>query len=211
MDIVFIFMGGWMVSFLGQLPLGNMSFTATQIAVEEHFKNAWKYAIGVALVEMLYLRLALTSMDWVVQHRTWFLALGWLTVVLFFLLSYLSFRAAGQKSNTKKAVVLNNKLPRFVLGLTMSALNPVQIPFWFLWTSQWIAWGWLPTERLAFNYFTIGAGLGTITGLALYIHGGNYIVKRFQAGNQRLNQVIGVIFFITALIQLYRMIWKPWI
>lgn len=211
MDVAIILIGGWVVSFLGQLPLGNMSFTATQIAVEEHFKNAWKYAIGVALVEMLYLRLALTSMDWVVQHRTWFLALGWLTVVLFFLLSYLSFRAANQTSATKKAVVLNNKLPRFVLGLTMSALNPVQIPFWFLWTSQWIAWGWLPTERTAFNYFTLGAGLGTIAGLALYIHGGNYIVKRFQAGKQRLNQVIGVIFFITALIQLYRMIWNPWI
>jgi threonine/homoserine/homoserine lactone efflux protein len=211
MDVAIILMGGWLVSFLGQLPLGNMSFTATQIAVEEHFKNAWKYAIGVALVEMLYLRLALTSMDWVVQHRTWFLALGWLTVVLFFLLSYLSFQAARQSSSNKKAVVLNNKLPRFVLGLTMSALNPVQIPFWFLWTSQWIAWGWLPTERAAFNYFTLGAGLGTIAGLALYIHGGNYIVKKFEAGNQRLNQVIGVIFFITALIQLYRMVWQPWI
>ena len=55
--IVTVILIGWVVSFLGQLPLGTMSLTATQIAVEENFKNAWKYAIGVTIIETVYLRL----------------------------------------------------------------------------------------------------------------------------------------------------------
>ena len=67
---------GFLVSFLGQLPLGNMSFTATQVGLQEGFKKAWQFAIGVAIIEMVYLRFALIGMDWVVMHRNVFLGLG---------------------------------------------------------------------------------------------------------------------------------------
>jgi threonine/homoserine/homoserine lactone efflux protein len=111
----------------------------------------------------------------------------------------------------KKALLLKNKMHRFLLGLVMSALNPVQIPFWFLWTSTFIQTKILPVNALSFNLFTIGAGAGTIGGLAVYIHGGNWLVTRMNTSNKTLNKIMGVIFIITALIQLYRMLYKPWI
>jgi threonine/homoserine/homoserine lactone efflux protein len=211
MQIVIILWLGFIVSFLGQLPLGNMSFTSTQIGLQEGFKKAWQFALGVAIVEMIYLRFALTGMDWVIQHRLWFLALGWLTVVLFLVLGVVSFMAARKQVVEKKPVLLNNKLNRFILGLTMSALNPVQIPFWFLWTSTLIQTKALPIETLAYNAFTGGAGIGTIAGLALYIHGGNWLVAKLNASNKTLNKIMGIIFIITACIQLWRMIYKPFI
>lgn len=209
--MAYIVFMGFLVSFLGQLPLGNMSFTSTQICIQEGVKKAWQYAIGVAIVEMIYLRLALTGMDWVVQHRSLFLALGWLTVLLFLVLGILAFTAASKQNNKKKALLLNNTLHRFVLGLSMSALNPAQIPFWFLWTSTLIQTKVLPIEGISFNAFTIGAGAGTLSGLAVYIHGGNWLVSKMKTSNQTLNKVMGVIFMITALIQLWRMLYHPWI
>ncbi len=209
--MLYIFFLGFLISFLGQLPLGNMSFTATQICIQEGVRKAWQYAVGVALVEMIYLRLALRGMDWVVRHRTLFIALGWITVVMFLVLGILAFVTARKQSQEKKAVLLNNRLHRFVLGLMMSALNPVQIPFWFLWTSTLIQTNVLQVASLPFDLFTIGAGLGTITGLAVYIHGGNWLVARHQTSNKTLNQIMGIIFMLTALIQLYRMLFKPWI
>ena len=107
--------------------------------------------------------------------------------------------------------MLDNTLNRFLLGLMMSALNPVQIPFWFLWTSTFIQTKVLPVATIPFNLFTIGAGVGTLSGLAVYIHGGNWLVTRMKTSNKTLNKIMGIIFFITALIQLYRMIWKPFI
>jgi len=202
---------GFLVSFLGQLPLGNMSFTSTQICLQEGFKKAWQFAIGVALIEMVYLRFALTGMDWVTQHRTWFLALGWVTVVLFLVLGVMAFFTAKNQTADKKSLVLNNKLHRFILGLMMSALNPVQIPFWFLWTTTLFQMGLLPIQPIAFNIFTVGAGLGTIGGLAVYIHGGNWLVTKLNTSNKTLNKIMGIIFILTALLQLWRILFKPFV
>ncbi len=209
--MLYILFIGFLVSFLGQLPLGNMSFTSTQICIQEGFAKAWQFAIGVAIVEMIYLRFALTGMNWVVQHRGWFLALGWLTVAMFFVLGILAFLTAQKQEGEKKPLLLNNKMHRFVLGLVMSALNPLQIPFWFLWTSTFIQAKILPVETVAFNVFTAGAGTGTLTGLAVYIHGGNWLVTKMKTSSKTLNKVMGIVFLITALIQLYRMVFTKWI
>jgi threonine/homoserine/homoserine lactone efflux protein len=200
-----------LISFLGQLPLGNMSFTATQIGVKEGIKRAWMFALGVAIVEMIYLRFALTGMDWVVKHKIWFQALGWLTVALFLVVGALAFNTARKQDGDKRSLILDNKLHRFILGLSMSALNPLQVPFWFLWTTTMIQTKVLPVDKVSFNVFTAGAGLGTIAGLAVYIHGGNWLIKKNNTSSKTLNKVMGAIFIITALIQLYRMVYKPWI
>ena len=202
---------GFLVSFLGQLPLGNMSFTATQVGLQEGFKKAWQFAIGVAIVEMVYLRFALIGMDWVVKHRMIFLGLGWLTVVLFLVLGVMAFITARKQQTEKKALVLNNNINRFLLGMMMSALNPVQIPFWFLWTSILIQSEILDVNSLAFNLFTVGAGTGTIAGLAVYIHGGYWLVNKLKASNKTLNMIMGIIFLLTALLQLYRIVYKPFV
>jgi threonine/homoserine/homoserine lactone efflux protein len=202
---------GFLVSFLGQLPLGNMSFTATQVGLQEGFKKAWQFAIGVAIVEMVYLRFALIGMDWVVKHRMIFLGLGWVTVVLFLVLGVMAFITARKQQKEKKALVLNNKIHRFLLGMMMSALNPVQIPFWFLWTSILIQAKLLDVSPIAFNLFTVGAGTGTIAGLAVYIHGGYWLVNKLKASNKTLNMIMGIIFLLTALLQLYRIVYKPFI
>lgn len=207
MTSIIIFFKGWLLSFLGQLPLGTMSITSTQIAVQESFRNAWKYSLGVALVEIIYLRLTLTGVDWILQHSILFIILGWTTVILFLILGFISFFAAFKQRAEKKAVLLENNISRFLLGLSMSALNPAQIPFWFIWSSYLLNNGSLPPDKFSFNVFTIGCGTGTIAGLALYMYGGNWIIKRMNAGTRILNIIMGCVFIIAALAQLYRMLW----
>lgn len=209
MHILFILFIGWLVSFLGQLPLGTMSITATQIAVQENFNNAWKYSIGVALVEIIYLRLVLSGVDWILQHQLFFLILGWLTVVVFLVLGTLSFIAAQKQSENKKALLLNNKLDRFLLGASMSALNPAQIPFWFIWSSYLMQIKVLQQEFSEYNFFTIGCGIGTIIGLVVYMYGGNWLITKMKTSNKTLNTVMGIIFIIAAIAQLYRMLFIP--
>ncbi|HNF29593.1 MAG TPA: LysE family transporter, partial [Chitinophagaceae bacterium] len=126
------------ISFLGQIVLSNMNMAATQLSVQEGFNKAWKFGIGVAIVEIIYLRLALTGMSLVTQYKYIFKLLGWITVVVFLILGVLAFISAYKQVVEKKGLLINNKINRFLLGVTISALNPVQIPFWFLWSTQLI-------------------------------------------------------------------------
>ncbi|MDE3142630.1 MAG: LysE family transporter [Bacteroidota bacterium] len=208
---VLIFFTGWMVSFLGQLPLGTMSITSTHIAVKEGFSHAWKYAVGVALIEIIYLRTVLSGVDLIMQHHFFFIVLGWLTVVFFLCFGIYSFITAVKHNGQKKSPILNNKINRFWLGVSMSALNPAQIPFWFIWSSYLINLHVLHSNTLEFNTFTIGCGSGTISGLAFYMYGGNWVVTKFNTSNKTLDIIMGIIFIIAAAIQFYRMVWGTFV
>jgi len=211
MEYAILFFTAMLISFLGQLPFGNMNLTATQLSVQESFKKAWMYGIGIALVEIIYLRIALTGMDWVLQNKLLFKILGWLTVVVFLVLGVLSFVLARKQSAEKKGLLLNNNMNRFWLGVSISAINPAQIPFWFIWATYLLDNKVLVPGFLNYNLFTAGAGLGTLAGLGIYIHGGNWVITKMKTSNKTLNVVMGIIFIVTACIQLYKMIYDPWI
>lgn len=204
-----VFFTAMLISFLGQLPFGNMNLTATQLAVQEGYKNAWKYSIGIVLIEVVYLRLALTAMDWVVEHRLIFEIMSWLTVAVFLALGILSLVIAKKQTTEKKGLLLNNKLDRFLLGISVSAINPVQIPFWFIWSTQLINSHVLQTTPLHFNLFTGGAAIGSVAGLVVYMYGGRWLIHKLKASNKQLNIFMGIVFILAALWQLYSILNNP--
>jgi threonine/homoserine/homoserine lactone efflux protein len=203
-----VFFSALLISFLGQLPFGNMNLTATQLAVQEEFKNAWKYALGIVLVEIIYLRLALTGMDWVVEHKQLFTIMGWLTVIVFITLGVLAFVMARKQTRARKGLLLDNKMNRFLLGVVVSGVNPAQIPFWFLWSTQLLNSKILQPTTAQFNLFTAGAGLGSLAGLAVYIHGGKWMITKLKTSNKGLNIFMGIVFILAGLFQLYNMLFK---
>jgi threonine/homoserine/homoserine lactone efflux protein len=204
LQYLFTILLGFILSLLGQLPLGTISMTATQIAVQENFRNAWKYAAGITLVEMIYLRVVLSGMQWILLHQLIFQIFNWITILLFATLGIIILMAAQKQEAEKKAMLLNYRLNRFLLGLSMSALNPAQIPFWFIWTGYFLNLGWLKSGFTEFNVFTLGTGFGTMGGLLIYMYGGNWLVAKMKTSNRRLNKIMGIIFIIAAAAQLYR-------
>jgi threonine/homoserine/homoserine lactone efflux protein len=197
---------GFVLSFLGQLPVGTMSLTATQIVVQENFRNAWKYSFGVALIEMIYLRLVLSGVKWITVHQIIFTVFTWITIIFFLILGVRSFITARYQGVAQKALLLNNRLDRFFLGITMSALNPAQIPFWIIWTAYFLNLGWLKPEFTYFNFFTVGSGAGTMGGLIVYMYAGNWLVTKMNTSNRTLNEIMGIVFILAAVIQIYRIL-----
>lgn len=204
MQILSSLIPGFVLSFLGQLPIGVISLTATQITVQENFRNAWKYAFGVAIVEMIYLRLVLSGIQWIAGKTEIFTIFNIITIGFFIVLGLLSFIAAQKKSENKKAILLSNHMNRFLLGISISALNPAQIPFWIIWTAYFLNLRWLTPGFNNFNVFTLGSGMGTVGGLAIYMYAGNWLVGRMKAENHSMNNLMGCIFIIAAALQVYR-------
>ena len=208
-DLVRVFFTGLLISLLGALPLGSLNITAMQISVQENHRNAVKYALGVALVEILYVRLSLKGMNCVMENHRIFHIMEWCTVFLFLILAVSSFITARKKEEGQKNIILKSNINRFFLGVTMSALNPVQIPFWFIWSTYLLSNNFLKGTALQFNIYTTGIGVGTLVGLAIFIFAGKWIVKKLNASHRAINLVVACIFFISAVVQFYRVIYKP--
>ncbi len=209
LSLLTIFFIGMLISFLGALPLGSLNVSAMQIAITENTRKAIWFSLGVALVEILYVRLSLQGIDWVIAHQQLFYILEWVTVFLFLVLAFSSFMAASKKSSNAKNILLSNNMKRFWLGFTMSAINPVQIPFWFIWSTYLLSNKILLPQPAQFNSYTAGIGIGTLTGLGIFIFAGRWLLNKLNASHRIINIIVGIVFIISAAIQLYRVWYKP--
>ncbi len=202
-----IFFTGMLVSFLGSLPLGTLNIAAMQISVTEGIAAAMFFSVGSLIVEIIYVRISLVAMDWIRKQEKLLKALEWITLIIVLALAASSFYAAMNPS-IEKNVVLSSSLPKFLLGFVMSALNPVQIPFWFGWSTVLFTKKVLLPRSDHYNSYILGIGIGTFIGNCVFIFGGLLIAKKINNNQHILNWVIGGIFAITALIQLWRMLTK---
>jgi threonine/homoserine/homoserine lactone efflux protein len=200
-----IFFTGMLVSFIGSLPLGTLNIAAMQISVSDGVTAAMLFSIGSLLVEIVYVRISLVAMDWIRKQEKVLKALEWVTLIIVLGLAVSSFYAALHPK-VEKNFVLDSPLPKFVLGMVMCAVNPVQIPFWFGWSTVLFTKKVLLPRNDHYNSYILGIGIGTFIGNCVFIFGGLLIANKINNNQHILNWVIGGIFTLTALIQA----WKMW-
>lgn len=206
-NLLKIFLTGLLISFLGSLPLGTLNIAAMQISISDGVEAALLFSLGSLMAEMVYVRLSLIAMDWVRKQQKLFKILEWVTVVIVLALACSSFYAAVHPK-VHKNIILSSSLPKYLLGLIMSAVNPVQIPFWFGWSTVLFTKKILLPLNKHYNVYIIGIGLGTLLGNCVFIFGGKLIAEKINTHQNILSWVIGAIFAITAIIQLWKIIKK---
>lgn len=204
--IIRIFFWGLIISFLGSLPLGTLNVAAMQIGIQESIRDAMYFSLGSLLVEMIYVRVSLVGIDWVRKQQKLMKAMEWITLGIVLALAVGSFVAALKDGGETKNVMLQNNMHRFLLGMFMCAINPVQIPFWFGWSTVLFSKNILEPNRAQYNSYIIGIGLGTLAGNCVFIFGGQWMVQKISNSEQYLNWVIGGIFLLTAIIQLIKIL-----
>ena len=107
-NFIRVFFTGFIISLLGSLPLGSLNVTAMQLSVQESSRNAMKFGIGIALVDIIYVRISLKGMNWVMENQTLFNILEWFTVFLFLVLAISSFMTARKVEASQKNLILKN-------------------------------------------------------------------------------------------------------
>ncbi|MGN6340619.1 MAG: LysE family translocator [Ginsengibacter sp.] len=205
MPLIKVFFWGLLVSFLGSLPLGTLNVAAMQISVQESIHNAILFALGSLTVEMIYVRVSLVGINWVRKQKKLFRYMEWITVAIVLALAIGSF-AAAMKTHPAKNVVLNNNINRYALGVMLSAINPVQIPFWFGWSTVLFTKNILAPKNSFYNLYIVGIGIGTLLGNFVFIFGGKWIVTLLNGNQNFLNWIIGGIFTVTAIIFLIKIL-----
>jgi threonine/homoserine/homoserine lactone efflux protein len=198
-------MTGMFISFLGTLPMGTLNISAMQISITDGIRPALLFTSGAILVEVMYVRLTLVAMGWFRQHKKLLKGMEWLTLVIILALAISSFYTAMHPS-VRSNPILSNTVHRFWLGAGLSAVNPLQIPFWFGWSTVLSERNLLKREDGLYVPYISGIGFGTLIGHSIFIFGGKLLVDSLNTSQDIIQWVIGGIFLATAIIQLVRML-----
>ncbi|MEO6330879.1 MAG: LysE family transporter [Ginsengibacter sp.] len=205
MGVLKVFFWGMIVSFFGTLPLGTLNVAAMQMSVSEGVMQAIWFSLGCILVEVIYVRISLVGINWIRKQKKLFQWLEWITLGIVVALAAGSFIAAN-KHHEAKNVMLDNNMNRFLLGFLLASVAPMQIPFWFGWSTVLFTKKILKPQNNYYNLYIAGIALGSMMGNSVFIFGGKYIVEKLNANQNILNWVIGGIFTLTAIIQLMKIL-----
>lgn len=186
--------------------MGTLNIMAMQIGIQESVQNALLFVLGSLSVEMIYVRISLVGINWLQKQERLMKVMQWITLGIIVALAAGSILAALQPAHEAKNVVLQNNMHRTLLGMFMCAINPVQIPFWFGWSAVLFSKKILKPVNAQYNVYIVGIGIGTLMGNCVFIFGGKWLVQRISNSEAYLNWVIGGIFALTAIIQLYKIL-----
>ena len=200
-----IFVAGLLIAFVGMLPLGTQNLAAMQIAITDGLQPAILFALGMVVPDVFYVLLTLLAMQWIQKQKKLIKILEWVTLLIVVSLAVANFYAALHPT-VQKNVLLSNSIPRFLLGIVINGVNPMQIPFWFGWSTILFSKKVLEPRWLHYNIYTTGVAIGMFAGTLVFVFGGRLIADTISSNQDILYYIVGAIFTITALLQ----VWKMW-
>lgn len=202
-----VFYSGMSISFFGSMVIGTIGLSAMQISITEGIRPAINFSIGSIVAEVIYVRLLLVALTWIQKNERIFKIMEWLAVVIVVILAIGSFKASMGHHGAKN-VLLSYTMHRFLLGLMMRAISPAAIPFWLGWSSVLYAKGIMQDKKGFYNGYLLGIGLGTFAAHCIFIFGGKIAVQKLDASQEAINFIIGCVFSITAITQIWKILKK---
>lgn len=199
-----IFFTGIFISFLGALPLGTQNLAAMQVAIDDGVRPAILFDIGMVVADVFYVLVTLLAMQWIQRQKKLFKILEWVTLFIIFSLAAANFYAALHPV-VHKNVLLSNNIPRFILGIIINGVNPMQIPFWFGWSTILFSKKIMLPQWKFYNSYTAGVAIGMFSGTMVFILGGRLIADKISSSQNIIYFIVGGIFTITGIIQIWKM------
>ena len=182
---------GFIMAFVSLLPPGMLNMTAVRTRIEKSKKDALLFSLGAALVVIPQAYIALAFAKYFVKHPEVIDRLKIGGIVVLFTLSVFFFFQARKKFKGEGKKRKGN----FVLiGMFMSVMNMLAIPFYLVLSSVLEKKGLLIMNQPYISIFVGGVFLGALSLFAVYVLFAAIIERKAQFIARNINYILSVLF-----------------
>jgi len=192
---------GFVMAYLSLVPPGMLNMTAVRTAIEKGYTSGRWFSLGAALVVIPQAFVALVFAKFFAQHPEVVERLNYAGVVVLFVLSVAFFLQARKKF---KGEGKKRKGKSFVVGMLMSTMNMLAIPFYLVLTSVLENRGMLMTEQPFINLFVTGVFLGAFALFMTYVRFADVIQKRAQFIARNINYILSALFLVLGILTFFK-------
>lgn len=183
----------FVVSYFGSIPPGTINITTMQLAIQDHRRAAFFFALAASLTEFVYAGVTVRFQLFLSERPGFTENFQLITAIAMIVLGVVNLYS---KSNTQaliqKAGAMKGRIG-FKRGFVLGILNPLTIPFWLTVTAFLQSNGWINLEGSNFWLYLVGLSLGTFL-LLLTV---NFLGNKFTNiadNNFLVHKVPGLIF-----------------
>ena len=169
-------LAGFVLSFIGSIPLGYLNVVGFQIYEKSGVQPTIYFLLGVIYIEFLVINFTLIFAKKLAENKKLTKYIEVFSVVFMFLLAAVFYFG----SNTKIDYATSFRYMPFVLGLVLSSLNFIQIPFWTGWNLYLLNQNYIEISNYKKYFYLLGTVMGTFFGMLGLILSLNYFASNVE-------------------------------
>lgn len=196
---------GFIVSFVGSIPLGYLNIVGFEVYSKTGINELFLYLLGVISVEVFVIYFTLIFANKLIQNKKLLKYIEVFSIFFMFLLAYVFYSQSNSSIHNQNALDKYNSYSPYLLGLILSCFNFVQIPFWIGWNLYLINGKYINVNKYFKILYVSGTMMGTFSGMVVFVLFLNLISESSSKLSQYLMSHIIPLFFIgMGLFQAYK-------
>lgn len=195
---------GFLVSFVGSIPLGYLNVIGFEIYKRRGLEQTQYYLIGVVLIEFLVVLGTLLLAHKLNSNRFLLKFIEGFSVVFMFFLAYVFYTNATTSNSIPLFDELYSHSTSLLLGVFLSSLNFIQIPFWLSWNLYLVNGNYIEVSKSRKYFYIFGTLAGTFLGMLVLILSLYYFATNVAfLSNYLMKIIIPLVFLGLGVFQLY--------
>ncbi len=199
---------GFFIAFLAVIPPGLINITAAKISLQEGKNEAISFAIGASVIIFFQTFIAVLFARFISNHQEIVSTLQEIGIFIFSLLSVYFFWIAKKPKKIKTDSRVKGKSNRFFLGMLLSTLNLLPIPFYVFASMTLAASGYFSFDKIPVAEFVIGVMIGSFTVFYIYIIAFKKIENKTEFLMRNINTIIGSVTTFMAVLTLFKLLYN---
>jgi hypothetical protein len=183
---------GFLVSFIGSIPLGYLNVLGFQVYQKSGLTPTTLYLLGVIIIEFLVIYFTLIFANRLAANKKLTKYIEGFSVVFMFLLAAVFYFSSNSKSDFSTSFTF----APFVLGIVLSCLNFIQIPFWTGWNLYLLNGKYIEVSGIRKYVYVFGTVAGTFCGMLALILSLHYFAANVDFLSKYLMQIIIPLVFL---------------
>ena len=196
---------GFLVSFIGSIPLGYLNVIGFEIYIKLGMNSLVFFLFGVICVEMLVIYFTLIFAKQLVNNKKLMKFIDFFAVFFLLIIGY-SFYASADQTNEQQGVLEKYAMySPFLIGVFLSGINFLQVPFWTGWNLYLINGNYISIVNKLKLYYIAGTLIGTFAGMLTLVLILNTLSQNTTSFSKYVIPVVIPLFFVVlAFVQMIK-------
>lgn len=186
---------GFLISFIGSIPLGYLNVVGYEIYSKDGIYPTVHYLLGVVAIEFFVIYFTLIFAKKLMENKKLLQFIDAFSILFMFVLAYVFYESASSES-VNTTLFGNYKNNYFVAGIVLSCLNFIQIPFWLSWNLYLLNGKYIEITKERKYFYVVGTVIGTFAGMLVLILSLNYLTNQTDFLEKYLMKVIIPMVFV---------------
>lgn len=205
MKVVKNILVGFIVSFIGSVPLGYLNIIGFDIYSLLGMNSLIFYLLGVIFVEVFVIYFTLIFANQLVNNKKLMKAIDFFAVFFLLFLAYTFYAQSNQTTESDNGLEKFMMYSPFFIGVFLNCINFLQVPFWTGWNLYLINGNYIVIDKRLKYYYVFGTVVGTFFGMLALVTILNLFSQNTDGFSKYVLPVIIPLFFVVlALIQMYK-------